>query len=100
MTGPGPLKCGLGITAENPFVTRSDAAKIVDRAQRSGSLRADFTGEDLALTFGAIVQLAGVGSVALLLDGLRRGAAHQPLPQALLSPDQIFAVLGRLHGKS
>lgn len=88
----------------------SDAAKIVDRAQRSGSLRADFTGEDLALTFGAIAQLARAGagvapdawrrSVALLLDGLRSGAAHQPLPEALLSPDQIFAVLGRLHGKS
>ncbi|WP_449372594.1 TetR/AcrR family transcriptional regulator [Arthrobacter psychrolactophilus] len=38
-----------------------DSLKIIDRAQQDGTLRLDFTGEDLALTIGAIASLARAG---------------------------------------
>ncbi|GAA4229458.1 TetR/AcrR family transcriptional regulator [Streptosporangium album] len=87
----------------------SDAAtRIIERARQAGTLRPDFTGEDLALTFGAIALLARAGadaapdawrrSVTFLLDGLRAEAAHHPLPVGALAPQQVFEVLGRLTG--
>ncbi|WP_433373112.1 TetR/AcrR family transcriptional regulator [Streptosporangium sp. CA-115845] len=87
----------------------SDAAtRIIERAQRAGTLRPDFTGEDLAFTFGAIALLARAGadaapdawrrSIAFLLDGLRTEAARHPLPVAPATPQQVYEVLGRLTG--
>lgn len=85
------------------------ATAIMERAQLAGMLRPDFTGEDFALAFGALAQLARAGSdvapdvwrrsVGFLLDGLRVEAARHPLPVVPLSPPQVYEVLGRLNGK-
>ncbi|KPM56663.1 TetR family transcriptional regulator [Frankia sp. CcI49] len=92
----------------------ADSTRIIQRAQDAGELRPDFTGEDLALTFGAIARLARASagtntgadtapdvwrrSVAFLLDGLRTGAARGPLPTGPATPRQAYAVLSRLSG--
>jgi len=67
----------------------SFAEGLIDRAHRDGSLRADFTAGDMPLvlisTSNIIRVTAGIApdawrrGLALILDGLRAGAAH-PLP--------------------
>lgn len=85
-----------------------DSMKIIDRAQQSGTLRPDFTGEDLALTIGAIAALARAGaetapgawkrSMVFVLDGLRGDGANSELPPSNLTPEQAYATLNGLHG--
>lgn len=86
----------------------TDAEAIVDRARAAGALRPDFTGEDLALTMGALGALARAGSgaapdawrrsLAIVLDGLRQDGRHAELPTLDLSADQIYATLSGLGG--
>ncbi|MEU9061357.1 helix-turn-helix domain-containing protein [Streptomyces sp. NPDC048430] len=71
--------------------TNAAAARIIERAQRAGSLRPDFTREDLLFIFGTNSLLARAAKdpapdawrrgIAFMLDGLRTEAAH-PLPTA------------------
>lgn len=85
--------------------THESSERIIDRARRSGALRADFTGEDLVFVFAtnALLSRAAAGTapdawrraVAFILDGLRAEAAH-PLPAAPLTPEQLFEVMGNL----
>ncbi|MGV9778753.1 TetR/AcrR family transcriptional regulator [Streptosporangium sp. NPDC003464] len=87
---------------------RAQAAstRIIERAQRAGSLRPDFTSEDLLLVFGssALLARAAAGAapgawrrgVAFLLDGLRTEAVRGPLPVAPLTTQQMYDVLGGL----
>jgi AcrR family transcriptional regulator len=82
------------------------AARIIDRAQRAGSLRPDFTGEDLLFIFGtnALLARAAAGpapdawrrGIAFTLDGLRTEAAH-PLPANPLTPQQLHQVMHNLN---
>ncbi|MFJ7948923.1 TetR/AcrR family transcriptional regulator [Streptomyces sp. NPDC096354] len=85
------------------------AGRIIERAQQSGVLRPDFTGEDLLFILGANALLARAAKdtapdawrrgVAFMLDGLRTEAAHQ-LPAAPLTPEQLNAIMGNLAGTS
>lgn len=80
-------------------------SRIVARAQEDGSLRADFTDQDMLFVFWSNAVLvrftaqaapeAWRRSLAFTLDGLRAGAAH-PLPTAALTPAQVDEVLARL----
>jgi AcrR family transcriptional regulator len=89
--------CGRGVDA---------GRRIVERAQEARALRADFTGEDLALTFGTITLLARASveaapdawrrAVAFLLDGLRAEAVRKPLPVGPLTQQQVYALLRNL----
>jgi AcrR family transcriptional regulator len=75
--------------------------RLIERAQEQGSLRADFTPEDLPLVFWSadrvIEATAGVSPdfwrryLALLLDGLRAEAAR-PLPHPPLTRAQLNRV--------
>lgn len=86
----------------------SDAVAIIERAQQAGSLRPDFTGEDLALTVGAVAALARAGagiapnawrrSAAIVLDGLRSDAAKSTLPDSALTAAQVYSTLNGLSG--
>lgn len=86
-------------------VTEERERYIIDRAQREGLLRADFTREDLLFIFWSTAMLvrhttdaapdAWRRSVGFLLDGLRADAAH-PLPAAPLTRDQMEEVMFRL----
>lgn len=83
--------------------SRADAVRIIERAQRAGALRPDFTHGDLLFVFGtnALVSRAAEGcapdawrrGIAFLLDGLRTEAAH-PLPVPPLAPEQLYGVMG------
>lgn len=83
-------------------IARDRQQEIIDRAQRHGSLRPDFTVEDLLFVFwsiGSLVQAAQEiapdawrRNLALLLDGLRVDAAT-PLPVAPLTPDQAVGIM-------
>ncbi|MEU6251403.1 helix-turn-helix domain-containing protein [Streptomyces sp. NPDC047043] len=87
--------------------SRATAEGIVERAQRSGDLRADFTGEDLLFILGtnAILSRAAADAapdawrrgLAFVLDGLRAKAAH-PLPTGPLTSQQLYEVMGNLTG--
>ncbi|GLY06996.1 helix-turn-helix domain-containing protein [Actinoplanes sp. NBRC 101535] len=82
--------------------TAAAAASIIDRARSAGTLRADFTTEDLIFFLASNAALARAAestgapgwrrSVAFLLDGLRTAAAH-PLPTAPLKPAQLHHML-------
>jgi AcrR family transcriptional regulator len=86
-------------------VTEERERYIIDRAQREGLLRADFTREDLLFIFWSTAMLvrhttgaapdAWRRSVGFLLDGLRAEAAH-PLPAEPLTRDQMEEVMFRL----
>ncbi|MEV0406367.1 hypothetical protein [Actinoallomurus sp. NPDC050550] len=88
---------------------KDTAERIIERAQRAGALRPDFTGEDLAFTFAANALLARAAAdaapdawrrgVAFLLDGLRTEAATRPLPVGPPTPQQVYEVLRSLTGK-
>jgi AcrR family transcriptional regulator len=82
-------------------------ARIIERAQQAGSLRADFTSEDVLFIFGTNALIARAAAdaapdawrrgVAFLLDGLRAEAAR-PLPAGPLTRQQLHQVMGRLPG--
>jgi AcrR family transcriptional regulator len=85
-------------------------ARVVDRAQQSGQLRADLTLEDLALVTWANTRIlpacraAGAPDawrrhLGFLLDGYRAGRAH-PLPQPPLSPRQVHRAMLTLGRRS
>jgi AcrR family transcriptional regulator len=85
-------------------------ARVVDRAQQSGQLRADLTLEDLALVTWANTRIlpacraAGAPDawrrhLGLLLDGFRAGRAH-PLPQPPMSPRQVHRAMLTLGRRS
>jgi AcrR family transcriptional regulator len=102
-----------------PRATAVEAAKtrlyelvgqVVDRAQRSGQLRADLTLEDLAFLNWAnarilpAVRAAGAPDawrrhLGLLLDGLRAERAH-PLPVPPLAPRQVHRAMVTLGRRS
>jgi AcrR family transcriptional regulator len=79
---------------------------ILDRAQRSGQLRADFHEGDLAFVLWSTTTIIDVTAatapeawrrhLAFLLDGLRAPAAH-PLPIPPLNQDEVTAAM-RTHG--
>lgn len=87
--------------------SRASAEGIVERAQRSGDLRADFTGEDLLFVLGTNALLSRAAAevapdawrrgLAFVLDGLRTKAAH-PLPTGPLTSQQLYEVMGKLTG--
>lgn len=72
--------------------------KVIERAQEQGTLRADFTTEDLSLVFwsvGRVIETTGDIAprqwrrhLGLLLDGLRAPAAT-PLPEPALTRRQL-----------
>jgi hypothetical protein len=76
-------------------------AELVANAQAEGTLRADFTPEDLPLVFWGgdrVIELAGEISseiwrrqLGFVLDGLRSDAAH-PLPAPPLTEAQLRLV--------
>jgi AcrR family transcriptional regulator len=78
--------------------------KLIDRAQRQGSLRDDFVLEDMPLVFWScdrVIDATGEVSpelwrrhLGILLDGLRAEAAT-PLPAAPLTPAQVREVRKR-----
>jgi AcrR family transcriptional regulator len=78
-------------------------ARLVDRAQEQGTLRADFTLEDMPLLFWATGSVIEAGatvapelwrrSLGLLLDGLRASSAT-PLAQPPLTRAQLNRVRG------
>jgi AcrR family transcriptional regulator len=85
-------------------------AKVVDRAQQSGQLRADLTLEDLAFLTWAntrIMQAARAAGapdawrrhLGLLLDGFRAERAH-PLPEPPLSVRQVHRAMVTLGRRS
>lgn len=88
-------------------LSRATAVRIIERAQRSGDLRPDFTVDDLLFVFGISARLTGAGEdvapdvwrrgLAFMLDGLRTEAAH-PLPVGPLTPRQVDHVLGGASG--
>ncbi|GAA5065013.1 AcrR family transcriptional regulator [Thermocatellispora tengchongensis] len=79
--------------------------EIIERAQRAGALRADFTREDMLFVFWSTAMLvrhtadtapdAWRRSIGFLLDGLRAEAAR-PLPVRPLTRDQVDDVMRRL----
>jgi AcrR family transcriptional regulator len=76
--------------------------QIIERAQRAGSLRPDFTPEDLLFVFWSTAMLVSCTghtapdawrrNIAFMLDGLRAGAAH-PLPVGPLTRDQAHRAM-------
>jgi AcrR family transcriptional regulator len=86
-------------------VTEERERRIIERAQRHGSLRADFTREDMLFVFWSTAMLvrhtsaaapeAWRRSIAFLLDGLRAEAAH-PLPVHPLTREQVDDVMHQL----
>lgn len=86
-------------------VTRTREQEIIDRAVQCGSLRADFTVEDMQFIFWSTASIVAAASdvapnawrrnLALILDGLRTEAAR-PLPVDALTPDQVQRIMLRL----
>lgn len=81
------------------------AARIIERAQRHGSLRADFTHADLAfITWSNARIVEATGAVApnswrrhlsFLLDGLRADRAH-PVDEPPLTSEQVYEAMRAL----
>jgi AcrR family transcriptional regulator len=86
-------------------VTEERERQIIERAQRHGSLRADFTREDMLFAFWSTAMLVRHTtqaapdvwrrSIGFLLDGLRADAAH-PLPVRPLTREQVDDVMLQL----
>ena len=82
-------------------------AAIVDRAQRSGQLRADFADGDFAFILWSTTTIINATAttapgawrrhLAFLLDGLRAGAAH-PLPRKALEPAEVVEAMRAFGG--
>lgn len=87
---------------------RNAATRIIERAQAAGTIRPDFTAEDLLLLFGTNSLLARAAAdtapdtwrrqVLFLLDGLRTEPMQVPPSPASLAPQQVYDVMGRLAG--
>lgn len=81
-------------------------AQVVEGAHEQGTLRRDFTADDLSLVFWTANRVIDLTHdvapnlwrryLALLLDGLRPEAAT-PLPEPPLTRAQLTRALGRLH---
>jgi AcrR family transcriptional regulator len=81
--------------------------RLVERAQEQGTLRADFTAEDMPLVFwagGRVIEATAAVApelwrrhLGLLLDGLRAEAAT-PLPHPPLTRAQLNRATGRRSG--
>ncbi|HWU06019.1 MAG TPA: helix-turn-helix domain-containing protein [Streptomyces sp.] len=90
--------------------TQGAAAEVTERAQRAGTLRPDFTKEDLLLVFATNAALARAAAdaapdtwrraIGFFLDGLRTEAVRDPLGTAPPTPQQVYDVMGRLVGAS
>jgi AcrR family transcriptional regulator len=87
-------------------VTEDRERQLIERAQRAGVLRADFTREDMLLfIFWSTAMLVRHTAdtapdvwrrgIAFLLDGLRAEAAH-PLPVQALTPGQMNEAMFQL----
>jgi hypothetical protein len=82
----------------------ADGLRIIERAQRAGALRDDFTLADLPLILlsaSAIVRATGDVApqawrrlLGFLLDGLRAGATR-PLAHPALTPEQLRGAMTR-----
>lgn len=80
----------------------AQAAVVIERAQRHGSLRADLAVTDLMLLTWANGRVAEITAdaapdawrraLALTLDGLRAGAAH-PVDQPPMTPEQAIRAM-------
>ncbi|OON72216.1 TetR/AcrR family transcriptional regulator [Streptomyces tsukubensis] len=89
---------------------QDSATRIIERALRAGTLRPDFTAEDIMVLFAIGASLARASTettpdawrrpVAFLLDGARAEAARGALPSAPLSSQQMYDVMGGLLGRS
>jgi AcrR family transcriptional regulator len=85
-------------------------AGLVDRAQQAGELREDFEITDtpvIQLMLTAVIEYAGDVEpdlwrryLAIVLDGMRAGAARTPLGSHALSDDQLDVVMSRGFGPS
>jgi AcrR family transcriptional regulator len=79
--------------------------QLVARAQASGQLRPDFEVTDtpvIQLMLTAVIEYAGDAApevwrryLAMVLDGLRTGAARTPLAPGALSDDELEGVMSR-----
>ncbi|QFU91185.1 TetR/AcrR family transcriptional regulator [Amycolatopsis sp. YIM 10] len=86
-------------------VTEEREREIIERAQKAGALRADFTREDMIFVFWSNAMLvrhtadtapdAWRRSIGFLLDGLRADAAH-PLSADPLTRTQVDDVMRQL----
>ncbi|MET9908264.1 hypothetical protein ABZZ74_15825 [Streptomyces sp. NPDC006476] len=86
--------------------TFDTSRRIIERAQRAGALRPDFTGEDLIFVLATTATLARAMSdtapdawrrnIAFLLDGLRTEAVHHPLSTGALTQQELYAAMGTL----
>ncbi|WP_068399971.1 TetR/AcrR family transcriptional regulator [Kribbia dieselivorans] len=86
-------------------VARAQEQEIIDRAVLSGSLRTDFTLEDMQLIFWSVAAVARAAAevapqawrrnLALTLQGLRTDDAS-PLGAAALTPDEVQRIKLRL----
>ncbi|MFF3376683.1 TetR/AcrR family transcriptional regulator [Streptomyces sp. NPDC002680] len=81
------------------------ATQVIERARQAGSLRPDFTLEDLLFTNALLARASADTApdawrrgVRFLLDGLRTQAAQGPLPIGPLTRQQMYDVMGRLVG--
>jgi hypothetical protein len=80
-------------------------AMVVQRAQHSGQLRADFAEGDFAFVLWSTTTIINATAVpdawrrhlAFLLDGLRADAAR-PLPRKALEPDEVAEAMRTLGG--
>ncbi|WNE94088.1 helix-turn-helix domain containing protein [Streptomyces luomodiensis] len=87
---------------------REAGSQVIERAQQAGSLRPDFTSEDLLLIFATNAPLARAAAdaapdawrrgLAFVLDGLRTEATRGPLPVAPLTTAQVYDVMENLTG--
>jgi AcrR family transcriptional regulator len=81
-------------------------ARMIERAQEQGALRADFAPEDLPVVFWTSARVIDTTAkvapdywrryLSLLLDGLRADAAH-PLPEPPLTASQLKRATERRH---
>ncbi len=84
---------------------QATAGRVIERARHSGTLRSDFTREDLLFIFATNARLAQAAAhtapdawrrcVAFVLDGLRTEAGR-PLPAGPLTPQQATQVLATM----
>ncbi|MFC9845128.1 TetR/AcrR family transcriptional regulator [Streptomyces sp. NPDC060223] len=100
------------ISRRFPYATRlmevcdiqlAQTGHIIERAQRNGSLRADFVPEDMPLLIwstAAMIHAAGDArpdiwrrGIRFILDGLRADAAAHPLPVGPMTVDQLHRAM-------
>ncbi|WP_416979749.1 TetR/AcrR family transcriptional regulator [Streptomyces sp. T028] len=104
VSGRYPGAARLMAVCEHSFAY---TVRVIERAHRAGTLRPDFTPEDLLLVLGANALLARAAAglapevwrrgVAFTLDGLRTEAAHT-LPADPPTSQQIYDMMSNLSG--